>query len=224
MKLGFVLEHAERHGASGDPATFTFNITAGEIDHAHGAVGGVVTRGRSGDMVAAAEDVLAMTAIADAVVDNEADDDGPGIMHTVVDIFASLANLAAEASHAIPREAAIGAPVAAAAGGTGLEDVAQRAAGHTSRGGEGRQRTGLLQKMDGFGDGTVTFSAMSLSGDDLGVLLRGGAGQIDFRENLFREIAGVNGERGKGDNQETGKKFHNFCKAGLVPWSHGSCY
>ncbi len=78
-----------------------------------------------------------------------------------------------------------------------------------------------MQKMDRFGD---RLGVAALAGDDLSVLLRGGASEIDFGEDLLGEITGTSGDWQKCNNQETGQKFHNFCKAWEMPKGARPCY
>ena len=75
----------------------------------------------------------------------------------------------------------------------------------------------FLEKMNGLCHGAITFDAVrasGLGGDDLGVFLRGGAGEIDFGENLFWEIGCAKRDEVRQNKDEYRYNvFHNFRKS-----------
>src|SRR5579862_8225255 len=81
------LQRSSRHCPPAGHAARRLHKCAGEIDHAHGAESGVITTGRPGNGIAVIEDVLSMTAVAHAIVDDEADHDRAGVVDSIVDIL-----------------------------------------------------------------------------------------------------------------------------------------
>jgi hypothetical protein len=81
---------------------------------------------------------------------------------------------------------------------------------------ERRKRTRFFEETDGFiNDGRAFDAVVShhAGGDDLGVLLRGGACEIEFVSNLSSQVgsAGENGEKYRDGGE--GYKFHKYCQS-----------
>ena len=160
--------------------------------------------GRAGDVKITAKDVLPMPATGDAVVNDQPHHHRAGVVDAIVDVFTGMADPPAKLRHAIPRLAAVSTFVAASAGRPHILDVALGATAHAGRSRERGEGMSFLEKMDGLVQGPVAFDAViprSLSGNDLRVLLRSGAGQIDLREDLIGEIVGSGSDGEEGESE-----------------------
>ena len=212
--LGDLLDLKRGDGA-GHPRS-AFDEAAGEINDTHLSEAGVRAAGDAGVVEDRAEDVFAVAAAAVSVIHDEGDHDAAGVALAIIDIFPGETGPLAKARHAIPRHRAAGSDVSPPTGWPEIEHVGQGAAADALRKNEGREWTRLFKEMDGLTNGGFAFDALvsrHAGGDDLGVLLRGGAGEVEFVANLGDQVGSVgeNGEKYRegGDSY----KFHKFCQS-----------
>lgn len=156
--------------------------------------------GNTGDAELTVEEICAMPATGHSTVHNERGDDRPWVAVPVVDILPGTALPLAILRHAAPRCGAAAASVPAGAARAYIQRVCPGGALDAGRPSQGRQGMRPPEEGDRFG-GVARITAAR--GDEFGVVLRLGAGEIDFGEHFAGERVGPEREgNGKREQEE----------------------
>ena len=153
-----------------------------EIRHENRARRRVRAAGDPDDAKIFVENIGTVLSPADAIIDDQNHDRMPRIGGAVEDVFTHESDPVSVAFDPIPRVAAIATRMSAGAARAAVDYVRHRGPREPFACGERWKRTRTLEETNGLLNGAIAFAAGARSlGDDLGVELRLGPGQIHFR-------------------------------------------